>query len=131
MTDDDVPGVAPPTYHAPGSPQYGDATSPHNATATQRPAAVAVPRAADDVATVVADARDHGWRILPQATGHGATGDVGSDTLLVDTSALDHVDIDPSRRIARVGAGATWASVNTAAAAQGLVGLSGSAPDVG
>jgi FAD/FMN-containing dehydrogenase len=131
MTDDDLPGGAPPTYHPPGSRTYGNATSPHNATATQRPAAVALPATADDVAAVVRDAGERGWRVLPQATGHGAAGDVGPDTLLVDTSALDHVDVDPSSRMARVGAGATWAKVNAVAAAHGLVGLSGSAPDVG
>jgi FAD/FMN-containing dehydrogenase len=131
MTDFDLPGGAPPTYHPPGSRKYGNATSPHNATATQRPAAVALPVTADDVAAAVRDAGERGWRVLPQATGHGAAGDVGPDTLLVDTSALGHVDVDPSGRIARVGAGATWASVNAVAAAHGLVGLSGSAPDVG
>jgi FAD/FMN-containing dehydrogenase len=131
MRTEDLPGEAQPTYHAPGSRPYGHATSPHNATATQRPAAVAVPTTADVVAAVVRDAGDHGWRVLPQATGHGATGEVGPDTLLVDTSRLDHVDIDPSSRTARVGAGATWARVNAGAAAHGLVGLSGSAPDVG
>ena len=132
MATDELPDVVgPPTYHRPGSREYVAATSPHNATATQWPAAVAVPTSPDHVAAAVRDAPARGWRILPQATGHGASSDVGPDTLLLATSALDHVDIDTATRVARAGAGATWSAVNDAAAAHGLVGLSGSAPGVG
>jgi FAD/FMN-containing dehydrogenase len=70
-------------------------------------------------------------RVLPQATGHGAAGEVRDDTIIVDTAGLAEVDIDPAARTARAGAGATWAAVNAAAQRHGLLGRSGSAPDVG
>jgi FAD/FMN-containing dehydrogenase len=131
MTMDELPDGARPTYYEPGSRQYADTTSPHNATATQRPAAVAVPTVPEHVMAAVRHAAERGWRILPQATGHGASSDVGPDTVLLATFGLDHVDIDSATRVARAGAGATWATVNAAAAPHGLVGLSGSAPSVG
>src|ERR671922_138216 len=40
-------------------------------------------------------------------------------------------DVAPATRVARAGAGARWSAVNDAAAAHGLIGLSGSAPGVG
>jgi FAD/FMN-containing dehydrogenase len=50
---------------------------------------------------------------------------------LVNTSAMSAVLVDPDRRIARVGPGATWGQVVAAAAPFGLAPLSGSAPSVG
>ena len=41
------------------------------------------------------------------------------------------VEIDPARRIARVGAGVLWEDVVDAAAPHGLYALHGSSPDVG
>jgi FAD/FMN-containing dehydrogenase len=58
-------------------------------------------------------------------------GDIRDDTLIVDTSALDAVAIDARSASARVGAGAQWHKVNAAAEPHGLLGASGSAPDVG
>lgn len=115
----------------PGSPAHRRATSPWNTLATQDPAAVA--RVADpgDVATCLRWAAEQDLTVQIRATGHGAAGTVGSGTLLLDTSGLDHVIVDPVRAVARVGAGATWARVNAAAAVHGLIGPSGTAPDVG
>jgi len=64
-----------------------------------------------------------------QSTGHGThvPNDAG---LLLKTSRLATVLVDPDRRIARVGAGARWRDVLAAAEPFGLVPLSGSAPDV-
>jgi FAD/FMN-containing dehydrogenase len=56
---------------------------------------------------------------------------VGDDTVIVDTSGLADVVIDPGPRTAQAGAGATWAAVSAAAERHGLLGRSGSAPDVG
>lgn len=50
---------------------------------------------------------------------------------LIDTSALNHVLVDPITRSVRVGAGATFAEVVAAAAQHGLAPLSGSFPGVG
>jgi len=118
------------SFH-PGSDRYAQATTPHNAVATQRPAMVAAPTSADQVAACVRHAAERGLRVVPQATGHGATGALGSDVLLLDTSGLDSIDIDPEQGRARAGAGCTWGAVDAAAMEHGLLGRAGSAPDVG
>jgi FAD/FMN-containing dehydrogenase len=51
--------------------------------------------------------------------------------LLVRTSAMAEVLVDPDRRIARVGPGARWGEVIAAAAPCGLAPLSGTSPSVG
>jgi len=120
-----------PTIFRQGSPGYDAATSPDNTCAEQTPAAVVRPATSDDAVRGVLLAIAEGWTIVPQATGHGAAGRLGDDVLLVDTSGLDGVEIDAESKIARVGAGATWAAVNARAADHGLLGLAGTAPSVG
>lgn len=114
----------------PGSDGYLKATTPKNALARQHPALVARPIDADQVAACVRYAAAHGLTVVPQATGHGAAAELGDGVLLLDTSGLDTIQIDPSARAARVGAGATWGAVQAEAFPHGLLGRSGSAPDV-
>ena len=116
---------------SPDSAAYGAATTPHNATAVQRPAVVAHARSADDVADAVRWAAQHDLQIAVQASGHGAGATIGADHLLVDTSELNSVDVDVAGRLVRVGAGATWSAVNAVAERDGLLGLAGSSPTVG
>lgn len=121
---------------APGSDAYAAATRPHNSSTEQRPARVAVVSRPGDLAPALAEisalARSSGTplEVVPQATGHGAGAPVDDGTVLLDTSGLTDVSIDPARRVAVVGAGATWAAVNAAAQQHGLLGLAGSAPSV-
>ena len=68
--------------------------------------------------------------VAVQASGHGAGAPVGEDRVLIDTSSLTDVEIDPATRTARVGAGATWSTVNVIAQRHGLFGLAGSSPTV-
>lgn len=98
----------------------------------QRPQLVAYPETVNDVIEVVAFARRRGLRVAPQGTGHGAA-PLGAirDAVLLKTSRLRELEIDPTRRCARVGAGLSWRRVQAAAAAHGLAGLAGSSPDVG
>jgi hypothetical protein len=121
---------------SPGSDAYDTATQPHNSSSPQRPARVAViaapddlPGALDDVAALARSVR-RDLAVVPQATGHGAGAVVGEDVVLFDTSGLDDVSIDLQRRVATVGAGATWSAVNAVAEQHGLLGLAGSAPSV-
>lgn len=116
---------------ATGSEAYRRATSPRNATAVQTPAAVARVRGPEDVAACLRWARERDLTVQVQATGHGAAGPTGPGTIIVDTSALDDVGVDPVARTARVGTGASWFQVNAAAAVHGLIGPSGTAPSVG
>ena len=116
----------------PDDPSWDEARSAWNLAVDQRPAAVVLAESALDVVAAVAFAREHGLRIAPQGTGHGAAalGDLDG-TILLRTSRMRGVEIDPQARIARVEAGALWIDVVEAAAEHGLAALAGSSPDVG
>jgi hypothetical protein len=97
-----------------------------------RPCAVAFPHAAGEVADLIHYARRSGRRIAMQSTGHHADTLGGLDqTILIRTSRMRKVTVDPVRRTARVGAGAVWSDVVAAAEPHGLAPLAGSAADVG
>jgi FAD/FMN-containing dehydrogenase len=93
---------------------------------------VALCESAADVASVVAFANDHDLRVTVQGTGHNAVA-AGpmTDTILLKTSPMRGVSIDPEARRARAEGGAIWIDVSEAAAEHGLAALAGSAPDVG
>jgi FAD/FMN-containing dehydrogenase len=116
----------------PGDPGWDDARRAWNLAVDQHPAAIALPESAHDVAVAVGFAREHGLRVAAQGTGHGAA-PLGSlaDTILVKTSSLRRVTINPVTRIARAEAGVLWREVIEAAAEHGLAALAGSSPDVG
>lgn len=115
----------------PGDDGYDAARTGFNLALDQRPAAVAYPADADEVAEVVAAAKAQGLRVAGQATGHNAAplGDL-SRTVLLKTSGMRGVEIDPTRLIARTEAGALWEDVVDAAAPHGLIALHGSSPTV-
>ncbi|GAA1199340.1 FAD-binding oxidoreductase [Pseudonocardia alaniniphila] len=120
------------TVHLPEDPGYEGARHPWQLTVQQWPAAVAQPRTADEVAAVVRAAARAGLRVAPQSTGHNAGPLEGlEDAVLLRTSSLGEVTIDPERRRARVGGGVLWGDVVGKVAPAGLVALHGSSPDVG
>jgi FAD/FMN-containing dehydrogenase len=123
--------LGPAVVFGPGSDEYAAATRPGNASFAQHPAAVLRPRSAQDVAEAVGAAPDFGLAIIVQATGHGSGSAITDDTLLVDMSQLAAVSVDSGSATARVGGGAVWSSVQQAAEAHGLLGLSGTSPAVG
>jgi len=125
-------GLCGGAVYLPGDPGYDEARTPWNVAVDQRPAAVAYPANAEETAQLVRTAVAAGLRVAPQSTGHNA-GPLGrlEDVVLVRTSAMTHVDIDPVHHVARVGGGALWQPVVEAAAAQGFAVLHGSSPDVG
>ncbi len=120
------------TILMPGDPGWDDARRAWNLAVDQLPAAIALPESAHDVAVAIRFARDHGLRVAAQGTGHNAR-PLGSldDTVLVKTTRMRQVTIDPVARIARAEAGAVWHEVIEAAAEHGLAALAGSSPDVG
>ncbi|SNY65453.1 FAD-binding oxidoreductase [Paractinoplanes atraurantiacus] len=95
-----------------------------------RPALIVAAARSDDVRKAVLTAREHALPFAVQATGHGTLASTDGG-LLLKTTALDRVEIDPQRRVARVGPGAVWADVNRAAARYGLAGLAGRCSTVG
>ncbi|MEV5831343.1 FAD-binding oxidoreductase [Spirillospora sp. NPDC052242] len=116
--------------HLPGEAGYDALRAAPFAPIDPRPALIAEATGADDVRTAVLAARDAGLRFAVQATGHG-TRVACDDGLLLRTSRMAGVLVDPHRRLARVGPGARWEQVLAAAAPFGLAGLSGSHGDVG
>ncbi|HEV2769749.1 MAG TPA: FAD-binding protein [Solirubrobacteraceae bacterium] len=116
----------------PGDEGWDAARQAWNLAVDQRPAAVVYAVDEDDVVAVVDTARKAGLRVAPQGTGHNA-GPLGSleDSVLLRTSSMRGVEVDPQRRRARVRAGALWQDVVGPAARYGLAPLSGSSPDVG
>jgi len=117
---------------APGDAGWDDARRAFNLAVDQRPAAIARPRSAQEVAAAVGLARSRGMHVAVQGTGHGA-GAVGplSGTLLIRTEAMRGVSIDPATRRARVEAGAVWGDVAGATAPHGLAGPAGTSATVG
>jgi FAD/FMN-containing dehydrogenase len=116
----------------PGDTDWDLAREAWNLAARQRPAAVAFPESVGDIRAIVAFARAHGLRIAPQGTGHGALSLGGlEDTILLNTSRMRGVQIDPLARCARVQAGASWGELAATVAGHGLAGLAGSSPGVG
>jgi FAD/FMN-containing dehydrogenase len=114
----------------PGDARYDEVRPAWNLTVDQRPAAVAVPRDADQVVAAVLYAKREGLRVAAQGTGHNASplGDL-SDTLLIKTHEMRGVEIDAKNRIARVEAGALWGDVVGPAGEHGLAALAGSSHD--
>ena len=113
-------------------PGWDEARQAWNLAVDQRPAAIARPASAQDVAAAVIFARRHGLRVAAQGTGHNAA-PLGplDDTVLIKTEGMRRVTINPRRMTARAEAGAVWQDVTDAAARHGLAALAGSSPNVG
>ncbi|GAA2736511.1 FAD-binding oxidoreductase [Pedococcus aerophilus] len=127
-------GACGSTIHLPGDAAYDAARVPWNVAIDQRPAAVAVPRDVAEVQRVVRAAVAADLRIAPQSTGHNAGPLVAQgldDVVVLRTSAMTDVQVDPVRRVARVEGGALWVHATEAAGDHGLAALHGSSPDVG
>jgi FAD/FMN-containing dehydrogenase len=118
-----------PVY-LPGDHAYNTARATWSGALDQRPAVVAEALGAADVQAAVAAARRHGLPFAVQATGHGTH--VPCDGgVLVKTSLMAEVLVDPDRRVAHVGPGARVGDVVAAAAPFGLAPVAGSNPTVG
>src|SRR3954463_3097926 len=117
---------------SPADRGYEEERAAWNLAADQRPAAVVFPENATDIAFVGAYAGEAGLRVSVQGTGHNPMplGEM-SDSVLIRTSRMRQVDIDPGARRARVQAGAIWSDVAAPANGHGLAALVGSSPDVG
>jgi hypothetical protein len=101
--------------HEPGEREYADACTLFNSMIERRPRLVARCAAVDDVIAALAFARDHGIEVTVRAGGHSVTGRSLCDGgLVLDVRGLAEIEVDPLRRVVRVGGGATWAAVDRA-----------------
>jgi FAD/FMN-containing dehydrogenase len=117
----------------PGEGNWDSARAAWNLAIDQRPAMVARPGGADEVAAVVKFARENDLRVAVQAEGHGAgaLAGVGEDTLLLKTGRMIGTEVDAENRRARVAAAAKWRDVDALASPRGLAALAGSSAEVG
>lgn len=115
---------------APADDGFADEVSGFNLATHFAPlAAVGVTNESDVVAAVRFAAR-HDMPVRILATGHGPAMDV-TDGLLIVTKRLRQLSIDPSTRVATIGAGLKWDMVQAAGGPLGVTAITGSSPDVG
>ena len=101
---------------------YDAARAIWNAMHDRRPALIAQPQAASDVAAAVRYARAEGLLIAVRCGGHSMPGhSVCDDGLVIDLRALDQVNVNPRTRRAKVGGGALLGQVDRATQQYGLV----------
>jgi len=96
-----------PDVVAPDDPGYDDARRLWNAIHDRRPAAIARPANAQEVAAAIAFGRARDLEITVQSGGHAATGLAGRDGgLVINLANMRGVEVDPWARTAR----ASWTS---------------------
>jgi FAD/FMN-containing dehydrogenase len=116
--------------HGRGSAEYDALVAGFNPDQLVNPVAVVEPADADDVATVVRLANEHGFGVGVRLTGHGLSTGL-DDQVMVHTGGLSELHVDAEGQWARVGAGVVWQQLLDAAAPYGLGAVAGSAPAVG
>jgi hypothetical protein len=118
------------TVVLPGDPGYDEARQAWNLTIDQHPAIIVIAESVSDVQDAVRYADLKGLTVAVQSTGHGVARKA-DNALLILTSCLTGVEIDPAAQTARVQPGVKWGKVLEQAQAYGLAPLLGSSPDVG
>ncbi len=113
-----------------GDAHYDDARRAWNLAVDQHPAVIVVATSATDIVKAVRFAREENLGIAIQSTGHGVVRPANGGLLII-TSRMTNVHVDPDAQTAWVEAGVKWGAVLDKAQAVGLAPLLGSSPDVG
>ena len=129
VSSDDLRELVRGSVLTPSDAGYGEAIGAWKLTAVHTPSIVIVPADADDVAAAVRYAADARLGIGVQSTGSGPVCQI--DGMLVVTSRMNGVTVDPDARTATIQAGCTSGPVLAAAHKHGLAPLIGSVPSVG
>ena len=110
----------------PDDTEYDEVRSVYNAMIDKRPALIARPATPDEVARVVAFARDNDLPLAVRGGGHNGAG-LGTvdDGVVIDLSLLKDIEVDPQARTVRIGGGCTWGEVDAATNEHGLATPSG------
>ncbi|WP_248965377.1 FAD-binding oxidoreductase [Sphaerisporangium perillae] len=115
-----------------GEAAYEAATGVFNLIAPAEPRAAVTVRTVEEIRAALRFAAAERMPVRVHTTGHAsATARPMRGALLIRTRMAGAVEIDASRRLARVPAGTRWGAVVEAAAAHGLTPPHGSSPDVG
>ncbi len=106
----------------PGDPTYDEARRVWNGMIDRRPILVARCREVADVVACVRFAADRGLLLAVRGGGHNVAGFGTCDGgMVIDLSPMKGIQVDPERRTARAGAGATWADLDRETQKFGLV----------
>jgi hypothetical protein len=111
-------------------PGYATEVAGYNLALHHSPDVVVGATCTADVVAAVRYASEHGLPVGVQATGHGSTTLIDHG-MLVTTSRMQDLVVDPVDRTVTVGAGVKWRRVLDEAAPHGLTGACGSTSDVG
>ena len=116
----------------PNHPDYDERRQLFNAMIDKRPAVIAACATPDDVLMALDRARRDDLAIAVRAGGHSVAGySTNEGGLVVDVRPMKDIEIDPLRRVARVGAGVTWGELDRAAQEHGLAVTGGRASTTG
>ena len=117
---------------APEDPGYEEARTVFAAHLDRRPAVVARVAGSDDIARVIAHARDTGAELAVRGGGHSPAGHGVSDGgIVIDLSALRSFELDATGRTVCAGAGLTAGAFTRAAGEHGLATGFGDTASVG
>src|ERR1700716_2107386 len=128
LEDAELAAVAGPLLE-PDDPHTAAEVTGFNVAIVNRPTLTVGAPSAEDVAAAVKWAATRQLPIGIMATGHGAVVPA-VDAVLINTSRMNGVTIDPAARTAHIQAGTRTAQVIQAAAPHGLATLCGSIPSV-
>jgi FAD/FMN-containing dehydrogenase len=105
----------------PGEEGWEEGRTLFNSMIDRRPGAIARIADVDDIAACVRWAHDTGTELAVRAGGHSVAGMCLNDGgLVIDVRGLKSIAVDPEARVARAGAGLTWAEFDAATQAHGL-----------
>jgi len=97
----------------PSAPSYNDARRVHNGMIDRRPALVARCRGVADIVEAVGLARAHKLGISVRGGGHNVAGRACIDAgVMIDLSLMRGTLVDPAKKLAWTGGGATWKDFN-------------------
>ncbi len=106
----------------PGSDGWAEALSGHNTAVQHEPAIILDAASVGDLTAAVAFAHRRDLTVAVQATGHGPSV-LNQGGVLIGTSRLTRIEVDPGARTVRVDPGVRWGELMTACAEYGLAPL--------
>ncbi|HVQ88494.1 MAG TPA: FAD-binding oxidoreductase [Actinomycetes bacterium] len=116
----------------PTDADYDEARQLFNRAIDGRPSVIAQCETAADVVEALSYAAGQSLEVAVRAGGHSVSGlSTNNGGLVIDVRPMKTIEIDPSRRTARVGAGVTWGEFDAAAQKHGLVVTGGRATSTG